>query len=287
MISIDSKMFEGLNLGTWRTILKRQFETHITFLGPRLGEFSTVYSYSKGNTIIMYESLWTLTGVKSSGVADGDDNSVVKLMPDPRSKSHILIGHNFSVETHRIFSGFKSRWAIPFLWRKSKPDAISLIIWAASCSEKRTYSWIRVSRGPPLIYTAQNSARKKDKAKHILDWWKRRDFSYDCSHGIRMVEQNFRFYSNEIVPSRTPNRIYLHLRRTRSIEEFQDDLGNDGMSPLHERHGPVHGQESCQLFSRHIPNLCKYLHMFERKHMRLLPKYHPSTCTTLLCTNRK
>lgn len=49
------------------------------------------------------------TGVKSSGVADGDDNSVVKLMPDPKSKSHILIGHNFSVDTHRIFSGFKSR----------------------------------------------------------------------------------------------------------------------------------------------------------------------------------
>lgn len=50
-----------------------------------------------------------LTGVNRSGVADGEDNSVVKLMPDPKSKSHILIGHNFSVDTHRIFSGFKSR----------------------------------------------------------------------------------------------------------------------------------------------------------------------------------
>lgn len=50
-----------------------------------------------------------LTGVNRSGVADGDDNSVVKLMPDPKSKSHIFIGHSSSVETHKIFSGFKSR----------------------------------------------------------------------------------------------------------------------------------------------------------------------------------
>lgn len=49
-----------------------------------------------------------LTGVNSSGVADGEDKSV-KLIPDPKSKSHIFIGHSFSVDTHRIFSGFKSR----------------------------------------------------------------------------------------------------------------------------------------------------------------------------------
>lgn len=55
------------------------------------------------------------TGVKRSGVADGDDSSVVKLIPDPKSKSHILIGHSFSVETHRIFSGLRSLCAMPFL----------------------------------------------------------------------------------------------------------------------------------------------------------------------------
>lgn len=92
-----------------------------------------------------------LTGVRSSGVADGDDNSVVNLIPEPKSKSQIFIGHNCSFETHKMFSGFRSRCAIPFLWRKSSADAISLTIWAASCSEKHTCSWIRVSNGPPLI----------------------------------------------------------------------------------------------------------------------------------------
>lgn len=56
-----------------------------------------------------------LTGVNSCGVAAGDDISVVNLMPDPRSKSHIFIGHNSSVLTQRMFSGFRSLCAIPFL----------------------------------------------------------------------------------------------------------------------------------------------------------------------------
>lgn len=101
--------------------------------------------------IIILRRINRLTGVNKSGVADADDSSVVNLIPEPKSKSQILIGHNFSVDTQRIFSGFKSRCAMPFLCRKSNPDAISLMIWAASCSEKQTCSWILVSNGPPLI----------------------------------------------------------------------------------------------------------------------------------------
>lgn len=56
-----------------------------------------------------------LTGVNNCGVAAGDDISVVNLMPDPRSKSQIFIGHNSSVLTQRMFSGFRSLCAIPFL----------------------------------------------------------------------------------------------------------------------------------------------------------------------------
>lgn len=101
-----------------------------------------------------------LTGVKSWGVACGDETLVVNLIPEPKSKSQILIGHNLSGDTHNIFSGLRSRWAIPFLCKKSNPDAISLIIWAASCSEKQTRSWILVSSGPPIIWKRKRNIMK-------------------------------------------------------------------------------------------------------------------------------
>lgn len=53
------------------------------------------------------------TGVKSCGVATGLDNELLNLIPDPRSKSHTLIGVNLSGYTHKRFSGLRSLWAIP------------------------------------------------------------------------------------------------------------------------------------------------------------------------------
>lgn len=94
-----------------------------------------------------------LTGVNNCGVAIDSETSVVKFIPEPRSKSQILMGLMRSRSTQRMFSGFKSRCAMPFLWRKFKPEAISFMICAASCSEKQMFSWIRVNSGPPLIFS--------------------------------------------------------------------------------------------------------------------------------------
>lgn len=137
--------------------------------------FSFAFSrWIKKKIYICLKGKYRLTGVNKSGVADADDSSVVNLIPEPKSKSQILIGHNFSVDTHKMFSGFRSRWAMPFLCKKSNPDAISLMIWAASCSEKQTCSWILVSNGPPLIWIVRfpckrnacwmkNKHRRKEK----------------------------------------------------------------------------------------------------------------------------
>ena len=54
-----------------------------------------------------------LTGVRRAGVDIGDPSWELNLIPDPRSKSHNLTGHNWSSKTQSTFSGFKSRWAIP------------------------------------------------------------------------------------------------------------------------------------------------------------------------------
>lgn len=53
------------------------------------------------------------TGVKSCGVATGLDSELLNLMPELRSKSQTLIGVSLSGYTHRMFSGFRSLWAIP------------------------------------------------------------------------------------------------------------------------------------------------------------------------------
>lgn len=54
-----------------------------------------------------------LTGVISSGVVTGVLFSCFSTIALPRSKSQILTGVNLSTDSHNIFSGFKSRWAIP------------------------------------------------------------------------------------------------------------------------------------------------------------------------------
>lgn len=88
--------------------------------------------------------------------------------------------------------------------------------------------------------------------------------------------------SNQYVPFRIQDKIYPRLRKIRLIVKFLDDLGNGEMFQLHEIPELEHDLGSCQWFSPHIPNLCKYLHMFVLKHMHLRPKYHQSTCTILM-----
>lgn len=53
------------------------------------------------------------TGVRSCGVARGELSELLNFMPDPRSKSQIFTGVSWSRWTQRMFSGFRSRWAIP------------------------------------------------------------------------------------------------------------------------------------------------------------------------------
>lgn len=53
------------------------------------------------------------TGVSSCGVARGELSELLNLIPEPRSKSQIFTGVSWSWWTHRMFSGFRSRWAIP------------------------------------------------------------------------------------------------------------------------------------------------------------------------------
>ena len=54
-----------------------------------------------------------LTGVCSCGVVIGVGWFGMNWMPDPRSKSHIFTGVIVSLLTQRMFSGFRSRCAMP------------------------------------------------------------------------------------------------------------------------------------------------------------------------------
>ena len=57
-------------------------------------------------------------------------------MPEPRSKSQSLTGTRLSLYTQRMFSGFKSLWAMPLEWRNSRAAAISRTISIVSSSVK-------------------------------------------------------------------------------------------------------------------------------------------------------
>lgn len=83
-----------------------------------------------------------LTGVNNWGVAKGLETLDWKRIPDPRSKSHIFTGQSLSLFTHKMFSGFKSRWAMPLACIKRSADATSLTISAAAASLKYLCSWI-------------------------------------------------------------------------------------------------------------------------------------------------
>ena len=76
------------------------------------------------------------TGVSNWGVVTGDATPELNLIPDPRSKSQSLTGQSWSSYWHRMFSGFRSRWAIPFLWRNSRAEARFLTMATASLSVK-------------------------------------------------------------------------------------------------------------------------------------------------------
>lgn len=89
--------------------------------------------------------------MRSWGVASGLERFELNLIPEPKSKSQIFIGHKVSVLTHRMFSGFKSRCAMPLACKKFRALATSRTICAASISENEVCSWIRLKSCPPLI----------------------------------------------------------------------------------------------------------------------------------------
>lgn len=174
-------------------------------------------------------------------------------MPDPRSKSQILIGVSFLGSTHKIFSGFKSLWAIPRLCRKSKPEAISLIICAASFSEKQTCSWIRVSKGPPLICNSMFSS----------NYWIHKTMNLRYS------------------PSQTPRRICLRLQKTQSIAKCLGGQHSDETFQLHGKREREHVLVSCRLSWQHIQDLCRDLRRFALKHKLLHREFHQSAYKVL------
>ena len=57
----------------------------------------------------LLKKLCVITGVSKAGVEMGEFSWELNLIPEPRSKSHNLTGHNWSSYTQRTFSGFKSR----------------------------------------------------------------------------------------------------------------------------------------------------------------------------------
>ena len=50
------------------------------------------------------------TGVSKAGVEIGEVNCELNLMPEPRSKSHILTGQSWSSYTHSTFSGMQQNY---------------------------------------------------------------------------------------------------------------------------------------------------------------------------------
>lgn len=111
----------------------------------RFKVFKSYFEFSK-------ESKNALTGVLSCGVANGLEMLDWKRMPDPKSKSQILIGQRRSSCTHKMFSGLRSLCAIPLACMNRKADAISLTISAAAASLKYLYSCILPKSCPPLIW---------------------------------------------------------------------------------------------------------------------------------------
>lgn len=81
-----------------------------------------------------------LTGVRSCGVASGLETLDWKRMPDPKSKSQIFTGHKLSLFTHRMFSGLRSRCAMPLACMNCNAEATSLTISAAAASLKYLFS---------------------------------------------------------------------------------------------------------------------------------------------------
>lgn len=160
----------------------------------------------------------------------------MNLIPEPRSKSQILIGVKLVLLTHRIFSGFRSRCAMPFLCRKFSPDAISLTICAASCSEKHTCCWMRVSSGPPLI--CAHAKRTKTRTGIIsvqfndnCNWQWPKMFSILC-------------LSFPLSPFQRPSKTPRHPQRTRSAARCRDGRRSGGKSPPHGTLAPSHDPES-------------------------------------------
>lgn len=96
--------------------------------------------------------MFQLTGVINCGVASGLDTLDWNLIPEPKSKSHILTGQRRSSYTHKMFSGLRSRCAIPLACMNCNAEATSRMISAAAASLKYLCSWIRLKSWPPLIW---------------------------------------------------------------------------------------------------------------------------------------